>query len=525
MRSRAYRRICSPKFRPFYLTLVLSIIILLLYSNWVTYLTTYEVVKTPNSIAKHSCSFHSLPPKEAHLADLLKQLIIWPKGPDLASFFFLYDTSDPARSSFTILPPNGGRSWHVGDQLEVLIKMYDFYGRPKEFGGDFLLVRLHNPILDAGVAGKVLDHRNGTYSAIFSLLWEGRVILVHPSEGIVVLEKLTQEQPDRIYFRSLFRQGSVNKSAICNICLNKPHRLCNYSDPITGEPWFCYKPKNISCNARITHSKGGFIQNLQVLIITQHYMYFILFYSAFNYFLDYPGEVRNAVSNGPAGYYYLGVWRALDGTTVHQFNTATEISQCLKNKRIHLYGDSTIRQWFEYLNGTLPGPFLALDYTNNILLTFRSHGPPIRFRYVPVSQLRYIANELDRVVGGENTVVIIGIWSHFSTFPVEVYIRRLLNVRKAVVRLLNRAPGTLVIIRTANPKTLTLYESLTNSDWYSLQRDKILRAIFQRVKVKLVDAWEMTVAHHLPHNLHPQPPIIKNMINVILSYICPKGAS
>ncbi|XP_015254558.1 PREDICTED: NXPE family member 3-like isoform X2 [Cyprinodon variegatus] len=563
MRSRAYRRICSPKFRPFYLTLVLSIIILLLYSNWVTYLTTYEVVKTPNSIAKHSCSFHSLPPKEAHLADLLKQLIIWPKGPDLASFFFLYDTSDPARSSFTILPPNGGRSWHVGDQLEVLIKMYDFYGRPKEFGGDFLLVRLHNPILDAGVAGKVLDHRNGTYSAIFSLLWEGRaeveVILVHPSEGIVVLEKLTQEQPDRIYFRSLFRQGSVNKSAICNICLNKPHRLCNYSDPITGEPWFCYKPKNISCNARITHSKGGFIQNLQPM---EEELFQIgvnlkvpipasgpahiqvlkkkddFYESAFNYFLDYPGEVRNAVSNGPAGYYYLGVWRALDGTTVHQFNTATEISQCLKNKRIHLYGDSTIRQWFEYLNGTLPdlkefpmeslnqtGPFLALDYTNNILLTFRSHGPPIRFRYVPVSQLRYIANELDRVVGGENTVVIIGIWSHFSTFPVEVYIRRLLNVRKAVVRLLNRAPGTLVIIRTANPKTLTLYESLTNSDWYSLQRDKILRAIFQRVKVKLVDAWEMTVAHHLPHNLHPQPPIIKNMINVILSYICPKGAS
>lgn len=51
--------------------------------------------------------------------------------------------------------------------------MYDFNGRPKKSGGDFLLARLHNPTLYAGVVGQVLDHRNGSYSAIFPLLWEG----------------------------------------------------------------------------------------------------------------------------------------------------------------------------------------------------------------------------------------------------------------------------------------------------------------------------------------------------------------
>ncbi|XP_014832371.1 PREDICTED: NXPE family member 3-like [Poecilia mexicana] len=176
--------------------------------------------------------------------------------------------------------------------------------------------------------------------------------------------------------------------------------------------------------------------------------------------------------------------------------TSTKMSCCLKGKVLHLYGDSTIRQWFEYLTETLPGlktfdlkspkqngPFLALDYPNNILVSFWCHGPPIHFSSVPANQLRYIANELDALLGGTNTVVIIGIWSHFSTFPVEVYIRRLLSIRRAVERLLTRAPGTLVIIRTANPKALSLYETLTNSDWYSLQHDKVLRAIFKRVKV------------------------------------------
>ncbi|XP_056878725.1 NXPE family member 3-like [Takifugu flavidus] len=200
---------------------------------------------------------------------------------------------------------------------------------------------------------------------------------------------------------------------------------------------------------------------------------------------------------------------------------------------IHRYGDSTIRQWYEYLVATVPdlkdfnlhsrtqvGPFMALDYTNNIMVTYRCHGPPIRFVDIPVSELRYIANELDGLVGGANTVVVIGIWSHFSTFPHQVYIRRLLSIRGAVERLLDRAPDTLVVIRTANLKELTLYETLTNSDWYSMQRDKLLRAMFRGLDVRLVDAWEMGLAHELPHSLHPQPPIIKNMIDVLLSYIC-----
>lgn len=165
---------------------------------------------------------------------------------------------------------------------------------------------------------------------------------------------------------------------------------------------------------------------------------------------------------------------------------------------------------------------MAKDNANNILVTYRCHGPPIRFAKTPTSELRYIANELDGLTGGACTVVVIGIWSHFSTFPVEVYFRRLQSIRRAVARLLDRGPGTLVIIRTANLKALTLYETLTNSDWYSLQRDKVLRAVFKGMNVRLVDAWEMSLAHHLPHNLHPQPPIIKNMIDVLLSYICPQ---
>ncbi|XP_068573132.1 NXPE family member 3-like isoform X2 [Cebidichthys violaceus] len=435
----------------------------------------------------------------------------------------------------------------------VLWHMDDLEGRPKKSGGDFLLARLHNLKLEAGVVGQVVDHLNGSYSAVFSLLWEGdaqvEVTLVHPGEAISVLNRLNREQPDRIYFKSLFRSGSLSETTLCDVCLRPTQQpQCNYTDLRTGEPWFCYKPKSLSCDTRINHYMGGSKENLLNANEDK------LFQRGVNLKVSIQasgpatvtvlpqkeGQLKvksRTVTSGPSGYYYQGVWRALGGTTVREFNESA-ISQCLKGKAVHMNGDSTVRQWFEFLNAALPdlkefdlhspkqaGPYISLDYANNILLTSRFHGPPIRIVVVSTSELRYIANELDGLIGGPNTVVIFGIWAHFGTFPMEIYIRRLQSIRRAVVRLLDRAPDTLVVIRTGNPKDLNLFVSLTNSDWHSLQCNKVLRAMFKGLNVHLIDAWEMTLAHHLPHNLHPPPPIIKNMINHLLSYICPVKGS
>ncbi|XP_042367355.1 NXPE family member 3-like [Plectropomus leopardus] len=504
-----------------------------------------NVPKVPHSF----CTFQPLSPEEDVEERSLLDSLTWPKTPTLSARHPLKMTINPAHSTFTILPRRGGGQWRVGDQLEVMIKMSDFQDHPRKFGGDFLLARLHNMDLGAGVAGQVVDHLNGRYSAVFSLLWEGdaqvEVTLVHPGEAVTVLKRLNKDNPDRIYFQSVFRSGSIAETTNCNICLRQTQRpICNYTDLRTGEPWFCYKPKTLSCDNRINHFKGKYRFHMRPNDKN-------LFQSGVNMKVLIPAsgpanvtvlpkeegqpEVKiSSVTSGPSGYYYYGMWRALNGTTVQQFNTSLAIRQCLKGKVVHMYGDSTIRQWFEFLNEALPdlkefelhnlrriGPFMALDYEKNIMVTFRCHGPPIRFTRVLTSELHYIANELDGVKGGHNTVVVLGIWAHFGTFPMEVYIRRLQNIRKAVVRLLDRAPGTLVVIRTANLQNLTLESAIINNDWYSLERDYVLRAMFKGLSVHLIDAWEMTLAHHLPHSLHPPTPIIKNMIDVLLSYICP----
>lgn len=56
-----------------------------------------------------------------------------------------------------------------------------------------------------------------------------------------------------------------------------------------------------------------------------------------------------------SGYYYEDSWRPLDGVTMRQFNDSSAITKCLKNKVINMYGDSTVRQWFEHLIAFVPG--------------------------------------------------------------------------------------------------------------------------------------------------------------------------
>ncbi|XP_043926894.1 NXPE family member 3 isoform X2 [Protopterus annectens] len=472
----------------------------------------------------------------------------WPLfSQDVSDFF---RSTDPSKSVFVIM--RSETKFIIGSQLEILVRMSDFEGRPKKYGGDYLQARIYSPLTETGAVGKVVDHQNGIYTVIFTILWEGivkvSVLLVHPSEGIKVLKRLRDEKPDRVFFRSKFRSGTFTESTECNLCLPGGHPVCNYTDRNTGEPWFCYKPKKLPCDTRVSHSKGGYQKGL----LTEEEPLFFqsginikvpILSSGPDYVMVEPSGSKVRAKNTettasdkatwfPSGFYFNDTWVSMR-YSIQRFNNPEDVTACLQGKVVHFFGDSTIRQWFNYLTAFLPdlgefdlgspinvGPYMSVDTKNNIMLKFRCHGPPIRFSSVSSSELRYIANELDGIEGGLNTVVAISIWSHFSTFPVEVYIRRLRNIRKSVLRMLNRSPDTVIVIKTANVQELGPEISLFNSDWFSFQLDMVMRKMFEDVNVFWVDAWEMTLAHHLPHNLHPQPVIIKNQIDVFLSHVC-----
>ncbi|XP_055500347.1 NXPE family member 3-like isoform X1 [Leucoraja erinacea] len=490
---------------------------------------------------------HRFTAEERSEGTVLMKLIEWPHPPKPAVPFL--KSSNPSLTRFVIL--DSGKTFYVGDQLQVILRMLDFAGNTKQYGGDYLQARIHTPELKAGAVGTVVDRQNGFYYINFTLLWPGKVqvsvSLVHPSEGVQALERIRDEFPDRVFFRSTFKSAKSSETTVCNLCLPQTKPLCNFTDLRTGEPWFCYKPKMLPCSSRVNHAMGGYKQklltggevnyfssgkNVKMPILPNGQGYVIVEPSP-HADKGLSGCLPGTPLHSPSGFYYKDQWVSTT-CSIQQFDSPAKVTNCLRRKKIYIFGDSTIRQWFEYLiyfvpglrkfdlgNSMKTGPHLALDVDNTIKIDYFAHGKPIRIQPISSQNLPFIANKLDDINGGKDTVIAITIWCHFNTFPVESYIRRLQNIRQSVLRLLDRSPDTVIVIKTANVQALPNQVSLYNSDWFSYQLDLVMRRMFQGINVAFVDAWEMTIAHYLPHALHPKQIIIKNEVDVFLSYVCP----
>ncbi|XP_065136878.1 NXPE family member 3-like isoform X1 [Paramisgurnus dabryanus] len=485
----------------------------------------------------------------------LQQTLYWAEPDTLITNVSM--STSPDHSTFII--QNLKDSYQIGEELCVTIHARDFNNKSKRYGGDFFQAKLFSSKSpqQASVFGEVVDLLNGSYSVRFLLPWVGEaqvaVRLIHSSEAVQVLKHHRDTDSDRVFYNGYFEGPGPNGTRLteivnCNVKWDKNglERMgtgdccCDYKDSRSGEEWRCQRPKSLPCSARLYHSMGGYnrrVTGKQAMLMKQTN-------KGIN---GQRTKIKILPSNGtvgidvtqkchpglhtpvPAGFYLNDVWTSFVCSTRH-FTTQTT-TQCLKDKHIFMMGDSTLRQWFEFLLKTVPtlkrmnlhveyqtGPLLAVDVENNIDLHWRAHGLPLRCRKTKVSNLHYVSNEIDDLTGGPHTVIVFNLGPHFTTYPLDFFTHRVLRVRKAVLDLLQRAPDTTVIIKTVN----TGYKDVFGSDWYSLQLDRILRWTFQDVGVYILDVWQMTACHYNKENIHPGPVIIKNEMDIFLSFVCPK---
>ncbi|XP_056612266.1 NXPE family member 3-like isoform X2 [Triplophysa dalaica] len=482
----------------------------------------------------------------------LQQTLYW-AGPDRSITNVSMSTS-PAHSTFTI--QNLKDSYQIGEELYVMIHARDFKNNIKPYGGDFFQAKLFSS-KKASVFGEVVDLLNGSYSVRILLPWVGQaqvaVRLIHSSEAVQVLKHHRDTDSDRVSFFGYFEGPGPNgiklkETVLCNMKSDKNglERLkngnccCEYKDSRTGVEWRCQKPKSLPCSARVYHSFAEYINH----VTAEEAMFLnpsnkgingqkstiMILPSNGSTSIDVREKCRPGLhSPVPSGFYLNDVWTSFVCKT-RQFTTQTT-TQCLKDKHIYMMGDSTVRQWFEFLLNAVPtlkrmdlhvlyqaGPLIAVDVGNNIDLHWRAHGIPLRCRKTELTNLHYTSNEIDDLTGGPHTVVVFHLGIHFTSFPFDFFTHRVLGVRRAVLDLLQRAPATTVIIKTVN----TGFKDVFTSDWYSLQLDRILRWAFQDVGVYILDVWQMTSCHYNQENIHPGPVIIKNEIDILLSFICPE---
>ncbi|XP_035676616.1 NXPE family member 3-like [Branchiostoma floridae] len=342
-------------------------------------------------------------------------------------------------------------------------------------------------------------------------------------------------------------------------CFSSPYprlpaqQQCDFSKPSVNGTWFCRKPKSLPCDSISKCVWLGEDSGLLDLVSQEEKKLFEKPYLEeeleanisvpirvlppdMRSFVDLPacpGKESASLAPGTQGHWSRGVWKS-SICNVRVFET-TDVQRCLANKTVYLYGDSTIRQWYEKLQTMLTlrnikpnTPVLRSGHNTNwnVTVYWRFHHVPFRGRtWFNFSELSYAADQLDAIKGGPNTAVVLSLWSHFAGEPLDMIRSRLHAIRHAIHRLQRRDPGTHVFIRTGTTrehKFRMMLFYLTGSDWLAYQITEEIREMFGAdPDVVVLDTWDMSVCQWGKDHVHPNQTVVDNQLNMLLSHVCP----
>ncbi|XP_067328721.1 NXPE family member 4-like [Anolis sagrei] len=445
---------------------------------------------------------------------------------------------------------NPKAAYCLGEQLMVRLDMFDQSRQRKTHGGDFLRARIFSPYLRAGASGNIQDFGNGTYLIRFPLLWEGEVrvsiLLFHPSEGVSALWVARKRGYDRITFTGFFLNGTARVSTKCSMERIPKEELCEYLDRRDQEAFYCLKPKNISCQAFVglksSHTKVSHLTYLERSILHSSNIG-VETSKRFGSIRVLPCQSKERTpkdnkcplgmnSPSPSGFFWQNYWHSVLCTVPVYSHMDYMMNTCLRGKHIYLMGDSTVRQWlehltkkvhrFQYLDTHGVGNhqnMMAVDLDANIHIRWIKHNHPfLSGQEYTTKGHSYVTREIDRIAGDARTVLVLAFGQHFRPFPIQIFIRRMINIREAVQRLLLRSPETKVVIKGENTRELDIdVERL--GDFHGFAQNLVLRDIFKGLRVAFIDAWDMTIAYG-SNQVHPGGDVVWSQIRLFFNYIC-----
>ncbi|XP_069470627.1 NXPE family member 4-like [Ambystoma mexicanum] len=438
----------------------------------------------------------------------------------------------------------------VGDVLTVQYDMYDHFGNRKTYGGDFLRPRIFTPEVNAGATGKVEDFNNGTYHIHFTLSWEGKVRvstqLFHPSEGMAALWRSKHASLGVLSFQGRFKSATAEAITECGFKLETDKEVCEYIDQRDEEAYYCIKPPNLPCgslndmravdlhSSHLSAEERPLFERSNIGVeITRNFESIDV--HECNYTKSKPTEkCRTGMESPfPSGYFLQNKWYPNFCNMVF-YKTGDDYLTCLQGKRLFLIGDSTLRQYmmyfteyikivkyFQYHEGgwsSWEKTLLAFNMDRDVMVSYKRHGFPCEsFMFYLFKEDKYTSRQIDEQ-GGSNTIFVITLSQHFRQYPLQLYIKRALNIRKAIERLLTRSPDAKVIIKTDNTRdTTTLVERL--GDFHGYCQHLVLKEVFKGVNVGFVDAFDITIAM-ATETVHPPLNVLENLMSMTFTYSC-----
>ncbi|XP_077316073.1 NXPE family member 1-like [Lithobates pipiens] len=465
---------------------------------------------------------------------------------------YFNETTSALKSTAIIL--NYKPNYCVGDILIFQVEVFNYLGKRKTYGGDFLRARMISPNLGAAACGRIEDFNNGTYNIYFTLFWEGQVQisirLLHASEGVSLLWKTRSMGYNYMAYTGKFLKQNQEVHTPCGgkhfftpLYLYSQQEKCTYLEKKYNEVFYCIKLPGVPCEAFIAlsneYTKFTYFSNENKTLFTEiHGVEFPKQVERINVLKcpKTPMTVTSKCQIGtslpfPSGYFMKGQWFP-SHCNLTSYEPLLNVTKCLAGKMIYLMGDSTLRQWIEYFpkilknlrffNNHVSGwhrIHVAYDLENNIFIQWKKHGHPFVAKiFFSVKDHAYMANELDRLGGGSNIIIVLTIGQHFRPYPLPHFIKRLFAIRSALESLFLRSPDTKVIIKSENNRDYGL-DVERFSDFHGYLQYLLVKDIFSGLNVGMIDAWDMSIAVDSQTG-HPPEFVVMNQINLFLSYIC-----
>ncbi|XP_071978659.1 NXPE family member 4-like [Engystomops pustulosus] len=544
--------------RPFILILLIAIFLIscgwyqLDFQNYVRQLLHTCLVTTNHEEPSTRESVPPSPPPKTKLQvevdamfDQIQKLI-----PNSTFMHFNQTTSGRNSVAFIV---QARKTYCIGEELVVQLDMFDYLGKKKTYGGDFIRPRLYSGELGASVSGIVKDLMNGSYHVHFPLYWSGKakvnILLFYPSEGVAALWRSRHSSQGFIGFQGKFEKFGAVAVTNCNFKLTEEDgkEICEYRDATSEEVFYCYKAPNFTCES--LNEMRGYDRLASYLTPSESQIF-----QRSNIAVEIAGNIPTITvtrcrasteepkpkcktgmgSPFPSGYFYNYTWNPTY-CNMTSYKTGGDFMRCLQGKKLYLIGDSTLRQFMmhftegiqivKYFRYHLRGwtswalTLEAMNMEKDIYVSYKRHGFPLdHASFYYFKEDLYTSQQIDRHAGGKDTIIVVTMGQHFRQFPLKIFIQRAINIRRAVERLLLRSPDTKVIIKTENTREITAAVE-KRGDFHGYTQYLVLREVFQGINVGFVDAWDMTVASATAA-VHPPGYTFASIMSLTFTFAC-----
>lgn len=235
----------------------------------------------------------------------------------------------------------------------------------------------------------------------------------------------------------------------------------------------------------------------------------------------------------PTGFLYQGEWKLIHC----QGKKKSDVLQCLRNRRVILFGDSTTRQWFRdivmrynctQVTETWPvrkwiRPSTCVNNDVNLTVDMMSHALPLFGIYDNARLMSWsVPRRIDELIGdNEDVIVILHLYMHVNVFRYDVFQIKIRRIRQSVDRLFARNRLAKVLIKAPHTFKAHPYGPFRISDYFGYLYRYILFQEFSGLhdRIFYLDNKDLTTALQVSPE-HPPDNVVSAMVDQMFSYVC-----